>query len=65
MPEGVDFSTTCIKSLTSWRLRGILMQRDKFCCPFRVGIEVLLAARLGQHPQVGRVALLSASVNAY
>ena len=32
----------------------------RFRCPFRVGIEVLLAARLGQRPQVGRVALLSA-----
>jgi hypothetical protein len=38
---------------------------EKFRCSFRVGREVLLAARLEQRPQVGRVALLSALVKAY
>ena len=40
-------------------------ERFEFRCPFRVGREVLLAARLGQRPQVGRAALLSAGVTAY
>jgi len=38
---------------------------EMICRPFRVGIDDLLAARLGRHPQVGRVALLSAPVSAY
>jgi hypothetical protein len=42
----------------------VLLQIE-FRCPFRVGREVLLAARPGQRPQVGRVALLSALVKAY
>ena len=41
-----------------------LIKDSGFRCPFRVGIEVLLAARLGQRPQVGRAALLSAVVTA-
>ena len=32
---------------------------EDFAVRFRVGIEVLLAARLGQRAKVGRVALLS------
>ena len=38
---------------------------EMICRPFRVGIDDLLAARLGRHPQVGRVALLSALVKAF
>jgi hypothetical protein len=38
---------------------------EGFRCSFRVGIEVLLAARLEQRPQVGCAALLSAGVTAY
>ena len=40
--------------------KSLSLSMKRFRCPFRVGIEVLLAARLGQRPQVGRVALLSA-----
>jgi hypothetical protein len=48
------------------RLPGLILRMGLgFRCPFRVGIGVLLAARLGQRPQVGRVALLSALVKAY
>lgn len=35
-------------------------ERFEFRCPFRVGREVLLAIWLGQRPQVGYIALLSA-----
>ena len=38
---------------------------EGFRCSFRVGIEVLLVARLEQRPQVGRATLLSASVKAF
>jgi len=53
------------RSLNFFRIKQSERVKLRFRCPFRVGIEVLLATRLGQRPQVGRVALLSASVKAY